>query len=307
MKKKIFIFIFTIITLFLLWFLFIKKYDYQINFTAKTSPGTVYSRILQINSWNTSTFHHDITTTKSLAFKKVYQTIKHKNNNYLFYWKINSLNDSITQVKVYIKDPKHSLKQRILYLVGQSNFIKKSILFVSDFNKALNQHLSQVKVSISGKKIKPTQGPFIFVNFKTKLPSKAGKMASSIYFLANYLKIHHIKKAGNPFLEIKNWNRQDNSIDANFCFPVEKLNFYPSDSVVKIKKSLPAFNALKAVFHGNYRYSDRAWFALDNFAKKHDIKVKQGIIEMYHNDPHTDPNELTWKATIYMPIKNESL
>jgi len=303
MKRKLVLTFLSLIVISLVWFLFFKKYDYQINFSAKTSPGTIYSRIHQVKSWNTTKYKRPISTTKAKAFSEVYQTVKLEKKEYQLYWKITPLNDSITNVNVYVKDLKQSLKQRLLFLIGKSEFIHNSVLFIKDFNDALQRHLNRVQVTIKGKAEKPAFGPVIYVNFKTKLPGKARKMAKSIYFLENYLEVNHLKKTGNPFLEITKWNQQQNTIDANFCFPVEKLNFYPKDSMVKIKKYSKQVPALKAIFHGNYQYSDRAWFALANYVKNHNLTVSNSIIEIYNNDPHTDPNELTWKATVYMPIK----
>jgi len=304
MKRKLILTFLSLIIISLIWFLFIKKYDYQINFLTKTSPGTVYSRIFAIESWNTTKLEKNIKVIHSKAFKNIDQQVLLKDTIYNIHWELNPVNDSLTKIKVYVKDINHSLKQRLLFIFGKSQFIKKSISFVSDFNNALSQHLKKFKVNIIGKSEIPAYKSIIYVTFNSTLPHKAEKMTQNIYHLMEYLRINHIKKIGNPFINITHWDKQKNRINAEFCFPIENLSQYPTDSLVKIKRNLKAIPALKAVYHGNYRYSDRAWFALDNYAKIHNFKVKNSILEIYYNDPHNDAEELHWKADVFMPLRN---
>jgi len=304
MKRKLILTFLSLVILGLVWFLFFKKYDYQINFLTKTSPGTVYSRIFAIESWNTTKLKKNIKVIRSKVYKNVDQRVLLKDSIYQLHWELNPVNDSLTKVKVFVKDMNHSLKQRLLFLIGKSKFIKKSILFVSDFNKALNQHLKKFKVKIIGKSERPAYESIIYVTFNSDLPSKAEKMAQNIYYLMEYLRINHIKKIGDPFINVTQWDKQKNRINAEFCFPIENLSQYPTDSIVKTKRNLKAIPALKAIYHGNYRYSDRAWFALDNYAKNHNFKVENSVLEIYYNDPHNDAEELHWKADVFMPIKN---
>ncbi len=304
MKKKLILTFLSLIILSLIWFLFFKKYDYQINFLTKTSPGTVYSRITQLESWNTTKLEKTIKIVHSNAFKTIDQHVQLKDSIYKLHWELNSVNDSLTKVKVFVKDLNHSLKQRLLFLIGKSQFINKSILFVTDFNQALNKHLKKFKVKIIGKSERPAYKSIIYVSFNSTLPHKAEKMNQNIFYLMQYLAKNQIKKIGNPFVNVIHWDQQKNKINAEFCFPIENLSQYPNDSLVKIKRNLKAIPVLKAVFHGNYRYSDRAWFALDNYAKNHNFKVEKSILEIYYNDPHTDANELHWKADVFMPLKN---
>lgn len=304
MKKKLILSLTSLLVLVLIWFLFIKKYDYQINFSIKTSPGTVYSRIDEVKKWPINNKEKNLKILKSVAFKSVEQSFKVNQNNYLLYWVITPQNDSITKVSIYAKDKKNSLKQRLLYLIGQSDLSKTVLDFANGFGNDLQRHTEKFKVEIIGKTLSPVYESVIYTKFRSKLSGKAGKMAGKIYFLDKYITKYHIKKEDFPFMYITDWNKQKNNITAEFCFPVETMNEFPVDSIVKIKQNIKAIPVLKAVYHGNYRYTDRAWFALDNYAKRHNLKLENKILEIYYNDPHNDANELRWKAEIFIPLKN---
>jgi effector-binding domain-containing protein len=304
MKNKVILGFTSLLVLGLIWFLFIKEYDYQVNFSIKTSPGTVYSRITQLESWNTTKLEKTIKLVHFKTFKTVDQEVQLKDSIYKIHWELNSVNDSITKVKVFVKDLNHSLKQRLLFLIGKSKFIKNSILFVSNFNLALYKHLKKINVKIIGKSERPMYESIVYVTFNSTLPHKAEKMNQNIFYLMHYLTKHKIHKTGNPFVNVINWDHQNNRINAEFCFPIENLDKYPYDSIVKIKHNIKPVPALKAIYHGNYRYTDRAWFALDNYAKNHNYYIENSILEIYYNDPHNDPNEMHWKADVFIPLKN---
>jgi len=304
MKRKLIKIILSVIVLTLFWFLFIKKYDYQINFTVKTSPGTVFSSILGLESWTSSKKMKNIKVIEKTAYKNIKQKIVLKDSVYEFNWNIISLNDSITKVKVFVKDKKNRFKQRLLILVGKSDFVKKSIKFVDKFNIELLKHLEKFRVKIIGKSQLPAYQSVIYLTFSTDLPAKAHNMIENVIFLTQYMSKHHIKKTGNPFIDVTHWDVQKNIMTCEFGFPVENRSVYPKDSIVKVRYNLKALPALKAVYHGNYRFSDRAWFALYNYAKQHNVKVDNKPFETYLNDPHNGGTELDWQADVYMPLKN---
>lgn len=304
MRRKLILGLTSLFVLVLIWFLFIKKYDYQINFTIKTSPGTVYSRIYEIRKWPINSKENNFKILKSTVFESVDQSFKVNKKNFLLHWEIIAQNDSISKVSIYAKDKKNSLKQRLLYLIGKSDLSKTVLDFANGFANDLQRHTENFRVEIIGKTQSPVYQSVIYTKFRSNLPSKAGKMANKIYFLNKYITKNHIKKERYPFMNITNWNKQKNTITAEFSFPVEPLNEFPVDSIVKIRQDIKAVPVLKAVFYGNYRYTDRAWFALDNYAKQHNIKLEDKILEIYYDDPHNDANELHWKADVFIPLKN---
>lgn len=303
MKRKIIFIITGLLLMGLFWFLLIKKYDYQINFLIKTSPGTVYSYVLGLESWDIKKPAKEISIINKEIFSSIDQEINLKDAVYKYNWNFKAINDSISKVTVNVLDTKHSLKQRLLFLIGKSGFVKISIQKISDIKEALEQHLEKISVEVIGKSEIPAYESIIYVTFNSDLPGKARNMTTNLFYLMQYMELHNIKKTGDPFMNITKWNVQTNIMQTEFCFPVEKLAHYPLDSVVKVKQNISARPALKAVFHGNYRFSDRAWFALLNYAERHQIDVEKAPFEIYYNDPHNYSNELEWKADVYLPLK----
>ena len=51
--------------------------------------------------------------------------------------------------------------------------------------------------------------------------------------------------------------------------------------------------------------SDRAWFALLNYAQNKGIAVEEKPIEVFYNNPNMGGDELSWKTEVYMPIKKQ--
>lgn len=284
------------------WFLFLKKYDYQINFIIKTSPGTVFANILELEKWDISKQTKNIKIIDKTAFKNIKQQINLKAATYEFNWNIKPLNDTITSVSVGIIDSNNSKKQRLLLLFGKSDFVKKFILKVKDFKKRIEGHIKIFNVQIIGEDSTPDYESIIYVTFSSSLTGKVKEMMQNNFYLTRYMSEHKIKKAGNPFIKVTHWDIQKNTMTCQFSFPVENRESYPEDDRVKIMTHIPKQKALKAVFHGNYRYSDRAWFALYNYAKLHQIRVENKPLEIYLNNPHDGGTELNWQANVYLPI-----
>ena len=63
--------------------------------------------------------------------------------------------------------------------------------------------------------------------------------------------------------------------------------------------------ALKAIYHGNYITSDRAWYALMDYAEKNGIEVVPEPVEVFFNNPNMGGDALNWTAEIYLPIREE--
>jgi len=305
MKRKVIKIILGVLVLTLFWFLFIKKYDYQVNFDVKTSPGLVYNKILVFKKWHVSQSDKNIKTFKKNLFKSVDQKVLLKDSTYLLHWKIEPLNDSITKVRVYIKDKQNSIKQRLLMLIGKSEFINAAESRIALFAEAINQHSEMFRTKIIGKSTRPAYQSIIYVTFSTDLRHKANEMMKNIYFLTNYMRKNKVKKVGNPFMNVTHWNIKNDSIVAEFCFPVENLKYYPNDTIVKIKKYIQAVPAIKAIYNGNYMFSDDGWFALLNYARINNISIKNSVFEIYYNDPHDDGNQRKWKADVFIPTINK--
>jgi len=304
MRKNKFLFyvVSILVLIFITWYFMVKKYDYQIYFTAKTSPGIVYNNIRAIKKWDSSNKFNDFIILNKKPFSDIQQLINLKDSTFIFEWRILAINDSISKIKVGIKDVNNSIKTRLLLLFHKPRFIIQSIEKIEGFRKELYNKSQSFKVSIKGLDTLPGYSNAIYIPLKSKMRDKASEMFKKIIFLTMYMKEHQIKRIGDPFIEVTKWDIKNDSIYFNFGFPVEHRDVYPADSIIKIK-SIKSKKALKAVFNGNYRISDRAWFVLYNYAKRHHIQTENEPFEIFLNDPHNGGSELDWKAAVYLPIK----
>jgi len=112
---------------------------------------------------------------------------------------------------------------------------------------------------------------------------------------------NHIEITGKPFLEVYEWDVQNQKVKYNYCFPIKQSDSLPQNNEVKFKK-INSKKALKATYYGNYRTSDRAWFTIYDYAIRNDIRIEHTPLEIFYNNPFTGGNELEWRAEIYMPI-----
>jgi len=131
---------------------------------------------------------------------------------------------------------------------------------------------------------------------------KSRDMLASIGLVMFHLRNNNVDLAGDPFLQIKEWNKQTGAIKFDFCFPIIKNDSISETNDVKFKETLPQ-KALKAIFHGNYKISDSGWYYLIDYAERHHLEIDQLPTEIFLNDPHEGGNSLEWEAHILVPLK----
>lgn len=297
--KKIIAIISVLVAGFLIWYLAIKPYDYLVTFKIKANTGTINQ---SLKLWNSGL--QNKTPLKQISLNKLTQQIKTNDSTYTYKWEIHSLNDSISQVKVYVKDVENSFQNKISTPFGTTNFEKRTKNTVTNFVNKLKEHLSKINVKVVGES--ETQSTYCaYISFKGKQIEKARGMMKNYSFLNTILfnPNSKVKPNGTPFVEITNWNMEKDSIVYNFCFPIIKDNNLPKHKLLKYKL-YKGKKALKAVYNGNYITSDRAWYELLDYAKREKIKVYPKPVEIFYNNPNFGGDELLWKADIYMPIKN---
>ena len=120
--------------------------------------------------------------------------------------------------------------------------------------------------------------------------------------IVNWLKAQKIPIVGKPMLEVTSWSPEQDTITFNFMFPVKKLDSLPSHETIKFK-SHGGQKGVKAIFNGNYRVSDNAWFALYEYAKRNGLRLENTPIEYFYDNPMQGGREIEWKAEVYMPLK----
>ncbi|MDC0331720.1 AraC family transcriptional regulator [Flavobacteriaceae bacterium] len=281
---------------FLLWYLIIKPYDYLVTFKIKTTAGTINQ---SIKLWNTS-----IENTRPIQqenLKNLTQQIIIKDSTYNYEWSISSLNDSISKVSVYVTDIDHSFANKISIPFGTTDFEKRTQNTITDFIEKLKEHLSKTRVSEVV--VDSTRSTYCaYIPMKGLQIEKASGMMQNYSLLTSVLSVENIEMNGTPFVEITNWNTQNDSITYNFCFPVIKSDSLPKDARIEYKQ-YNGVKALKAIYNGNYITSDRAWYALLDYAENHDIVVAKKPLEVFYSNPNFGGDELQWKAEIFLPIK----
>jgi effector-binding domain-containing protein len=133
------------------------------------------------------------------------------------------------------------------------------------------------------------------------MQEKAQTMIANDAVITGYLFRNNIKIIGKPFVEVTNWDQDKETLQFNYCFPIPKDAKFVANPKVKFK-TIPAAKGLKATYFGNFRTSDRAWFALLDYAKKENIALESKVVENFLANPFNGGNELEWETKIIIPF-----
>ena len=299
-RKKIIIGFSALFCLFLVWYLFIKETDYCISFKVKAATGTVFQGIQEWSSIQLLRDKENYTTLEKRNFDFIRQTMKKGAVQMEYSWDIVYINDSVTKVNVGIKDFNHSLYNKLTAPFFNTKFKQEQVRKIADFKKGLQDHLKAFNVKIEGEG--SSEETFVaYVNLKSVLQEKGQTMISNDASITGFLFENKIKIIGRPYVEITNWNLDKETIEFNYCFPIDKNTKVIADKVVKFK-TLPAIKGLKATYYGNFRTSDRAWFTLMDYAAKHNLKLENRVLEHFLANPFNGGNELEWETKIIIPF-----
>ncbi|MFV5694620.1 hypothetical protein ACM55G_04155 [Flavobacterium sp. LB3P122] len=302
-RKKYIIGFSAFFLLFLAWYLFIKKSDYCISFKVNTATGTVFQGVQEWSANQLVNQKENYTTQEKRNFDFIKQEMNKGNSHMEYTWEMKSINDSITAVTVGIKDFDNSLFNRLTAPFYSTKFKVEQIKKITDFKNGLNNHLKNFKVKIEGEGT--SQETFVaYINLKSILQEKAQTMIANDAIITGFLQQNNIKIIGRPYLEIQSWDLDKETVNFNYCFPIDKSTKIIEDEIVKFK-TLPAFKGLKATYYGNFRTSDRAWFALLDYAKEHDIKLDNKPLEHFLANPFNGGNELEWETKVIIPFVSE--
>ncbi|MBW1295460.1 GyrI-like domain-containing protein [Aquimarina litoralis] len=299
--KKAIIFFLAILVALGVWYFFIKKYDYQVTFMSKGAPGSVYHQIIGWESWGKDVRTKNITTIDTTLYKEVSQKVSLQDTILNLDWSITSVNDSISKIKVGVHSGSHSLMNRLRILTGETTFTRSLKQEFQKFGKGLNYFARTFKIRIEGESEIPAL-EYLYVSSTSNRTNKAGMMMQANSDFFPKMMRNNVEVNGAPFVKIKEWNKVDDKIQFEFGFPVKHTGSLPIDATTKYHKTVPK-KAIKAVFYGNYRNSDQAWFALLEYAKRRDILIKNKPLEIFYNNPMQDGNAATWKAEVFMPLK----
>ncbi|HDZ13952.1 hypothetical protein LCGC14_0825380 [marine sediment metagenome] len=296
MSKKIGLVCVAALLIGLIWYLFLKPHDYVVRFKTKALPGTINQTI---KSWSKSIENAKFLGQENISNLRYQISFKDSLNTY--HWKIQEENDSISLVKVYVTDKDHSLALRMAIPFSETDFEKRTKKTVAAFAEQLQDHLKNFKVNIIGRSEIPEKYCACVPLKETQL-NKAYGMKQYYSLLSSTMSGKDIVLDGSPMLEVEHWNLQNDSISYNFCFPVIASAILPERKGVFYKK-IKRQQAIRAVYNGNYITSDRAWYALLDYAHKNNIEVVAKPLEIFNTNPNLGGNALEWEAEVYLPIK----
>ncbi|GAA0711468.1 hypothetical protein GCM10009430_00970 [Aquimarina litoralis] len=299
--KKIVAFFLLILSAIAIWYLFIKKYDYQVTFTAKGAPGSIYHQIIGWDSWGKDVKIKNIYTIDTILFKEVKQKVKLKDTVLNLDWSIVSVNDSISKIKIGVFSGDHSLMNRLMILTGQTPFTKSLKTKFQRFGKGLNSFAKTFRIKIEGDSELPSL-EYLYVSSEANRSGKAGMMLQLNSDFFPKIKRNNVELNGAPFVKIKDWDMVGDKIQFDFGFPIKPTDSLATNSSIKYSKSFSKL-ALKAIFYGNYRHSDQAWFALIEYARRRNIPIEKKPLEIFYNNPMQDGDASKWKAEIFVPLQ----
>ena len=303
MKKKIGIFCSVALFLFLGWYFGIKASDYTITFTAKAASGTVFQGIQEWSTIQRQKRKEHFTVVEKNNFDFLKQQMTVGDTTYTYVWEITPLNDSVSKVSVGINEIGKSWYNKITAPFWPTKFKTEQIRKVKDLREGLNEHLKNLKVRIDGE---GTSKPVYvaYIQLKSVLQEKAQTMIGNDAAITGFLYTHKIKIVDRPYVEIVDWDLDKETIVFNYCFPIDPSTKAIADANVKFK-TIPSLKGIKATYYGNFRTSDRAWFALMDYAKKNDLKIKNIALEHFLANPFNGGEELEWETQIIMPYDVE--
>lgn len=286
----------------LVWYLFIKEYDYQFQFQTDYGPGVAYNEISNWGDVDKSLDNYRVI--ESDPYHSIEQQVGSDNGNVNFLWTFERNSDSITDVTVQVKTSSNSLKNRLVILnpFQTSIYIDSLKTKLLAFRKSIFENQKSYSVKIENDIVRsPAIDCICHHSSNIKIGAKAMEMVKTINFLEDYVLRHELKLTGSPFIKVTAWNREEELIDFDFCFPVNLAQDIRPEGNVEFRQ-VPSSTSLKATFHGNYRISDLAWYDLVDKAEELDLKTNALPMEIFYNNPKNDIDAPTWKADIFLPI-----
>jgi hypothetical protein len=281
----------------ILYYVFVRSFEFEVNFKAKTTPGDV---IETIRLWNRSLGDAKITEVDS--FRRLNQEIVWKDRSYVYSWNFDMVNDSVTNVNIQVSEPDRKVMNKLLVPFTTQPIEEGAAEIATTFYDVLKTHLEITRVEVKG--LAQLDSTFcVCTALETDQISKANGMMKDFDLLTTVIERFKLKSAGPPAVRVREWSHNAGSLKFDFCFPITRADSLPAiDSI--FFKGFGRQLTIKAEFRGNYITSDRAWYSLIHYASKNGYKINGLPIEYFHDNPNVGMNERNWKAEVYLPIEN---
>jgi len=289
----------------LIWYLFFKKYDYEFQMEAKYGPGAVYYEISNWKNFSPESKRNDIGIFESEPFKYITQKVDIDSSASIeMFWELEKKNDTVTNISLSLRSSENELANRwaIVNPFESSVYIDTLKHRILEFRQRLKDIQNTYHIITENEIVRsPDMNCICHSSSNIPLRSKASEMLQTIGFLENYVLSRNIKLTGSPFVKVTKWDRENEVIDFDFCFPVNLAQDIKPSAEVDFRE-MKSFSALKAVYHGNYRLSHLAWYDLLNKAEEEDLKTNSLPMEIFFNNPKVESNSEDWKAEVFLPI-----
>ena len=282
----------------LVYYLFIRPFEFEVNLKAYTLPGDV---IETIRIWNRSLDSAKILEVDS--FSRLKQTMVWGKRKYIYDWHFVIINDSTTKVHIQISQPDRSLLNKLLIPFTSQAIERDANDVVSRFYDILKTHLEITNVKLMGE-VELDSTFCICRSLETKQIEKANGMMRDYSLLTSFIIDFKLIAKGPPMVRIQQWNHNLGLLRFDFCFPVSLTDSLPLSKSITYK-GFKRQKVLKAEYHGNYITSDRAWYELIHYAEKNGYKTNGLPVEYFYDNPNSGMNEEGWKADIYLPIEDQ--
>jgi len=198
---------------YLLWYFFIKSYDYAVNFYVKSAPGTVYEQVADWKKWDHFAAEESTVVTSKKPYSEINQFVPLNNTKLDLHWTFKGVNDSTTRVRVEIKDKRNSLKNRLFIPFSKTEFEDVMRFKIVNFKKNADAFAHrEFRVKIEGEAESPERF-VVYVPLKSSMKQKAFNMMSNDGFLLRYIDSMKLGKNGNPIIEVTNWDVENDSIE----------------------------------------------------------------------------------------------
>ncbi|NOS93146.1 MAG: GyrI-like domain-containing protein [Cyclobacteriaceae bacterium] len=279
----------------LIYYLGFHPYEYSIRFRTSTTPGDI---IESLRLWDRSMDNSTILEVDSFDHMKM--QIQYKGSNYDYRWHFKHKSDSSTEVQILVSEPDRKLQNKVLVPFAETVMETHALELGNSFYELIKTHLKKTKIKLLGESTLDS----VFCMCKrleTGQVAKANAMMKDYPLFISFVDTYHLKLKGSPLIKVIEWSHQKGKIKFDFCFPLDRSVPPPPSDMFEFK-TFPPQRALKAEYHGNYITSDRAWYALTDFANRNGYKIVSPPIELFYDNPNLGLNEEKWKAEVYLPI-----
>ena len=108
----------------------------------------------------------------------------------------------------------------------------------------------------------------------------------------------------SPVLYINSLNLEEQTIDFDFCFPVNDNYVYKGKDSTLYVDQKPPIKGKSQSFFGNYSESHRGWFKAIQRLEIRKEKLDFPFLEKFYDSPFSNLDDLNWHSEIYFSVKH---